>query len=290
MNKLKLISIIFVLGFIIGGVNYVTAANNNETGNTIIPDNFIGSTSVTWGGSLWDQGVAVEIDSEENVIMVGYSETTTGYNLTIVKYDSYFNYLWNVTSEIGELDEPHDVVIDNSDNIYIACSIWEGPTLDNQTTNVYILKYDSSGNHLWNQTWETLTHEIPLAMTLDGSSNLYVTGSSTGTLGTTFILKYDVDGVFLWNNSYGEFANVVANDIAVNSTDIFLTGYIEYPYMTQLFLSKFNSVGDNTWNKTLGGFGTVDIGKGLIVTDEDIYIVGQTESLANYLTDSIILK
>ncbi|MHA1555977.1 MAG: DUF4332 domain-containing protein, partial [Candidatus Heimdallarchaeota archaeon] len=38
------------------------------------------------------------------------------------------------------------------------------------------------------------------------------------------------------------------------------------------------------------GFGTVDIGKGLIVTDEDIYIVGQTESLANYLTDSIILK
>ena len=59
MNKLKLISIIFVLGFIIGGVNYVIAANNNETGNTIIPDNFIGSTSVTSGGSLLDQGVAV---------------------------------------------------------------------------------------------------------------------------------------------------------------------------------------------------------------------------------------
>ncbi|NHJ49575.1 MAG: DUF4332 domain-containing protein, partial [Asgard group archaeon] len=82
----------------------------------------------------------------------------------------------------------------------------------------------------------------------------------------------------------------VAYDIKVNNTDIYLTGYIEYPYMKQLFLGKFDSVGTNVWAETLGGPGTEDIGKGLVVTGEDVYVVGQTESLANYLTDTITLK
>ncbi|NHJ48541.1 MAG: hypothetical protein FK733_12220, partial [Asgard group archaeon] len=284
-KKITRISIVIALGFLLTFVSSLTAANNNDIYDDMTAENYIGSTTVTWGDSLLDWGAAVGIDSDENVVIVGYSETEVGYNLTVVKYDSYFNYLWNTTWEIDKLDKPQDLVIDGSDNIIITGSIWQGPT-----KNVFILKYDADGILLWNETWVTNTFDEPYGIDVNSGDEIYITGTTTSTTGTVFILKYDADGILLWNSTYGDYDQAVAYDIKVNNTDIYLTGYIEYPYMKQLFLGKFDSVGTNVWAETLGGPGTEDIGKGLIVTGEDVYVVGQTESLANYLTDTIILK
>ncbi|HUT81426.1 MAG TPA: DUF4332 domain-containing protein [Candidatus Bathyarchaeia archaeon] len=290
-KKIKLLTFVLLLSFLVS-VNYSLALQENISSSNLSANGLcISTTTVTWGGNGTDWGEAVAVDSHENIIIVGYSESISGNQVSVVKFDSYLNYLWNATWKINELDESRDLVIDSDDNIIVIGYEWQGPTIDNQTKNVFILKFSSAGNLLWNQTWQTLSYEDPYSIALDLNNDIYISGSTTGSLGSIFLLKYSSNGIFQWNNSYDGYEQAYAYDLVVNGTeDLYLTGMVEYPYMKQLLVAKFNATGYNNWTTTIGGFGTEDIGKGIALSGDDIYVVGQTESLADYLIDTILIK
>ena len=75
VRKITIISSVILFSFILSGIVYGNAATNNDFETDITTDNFIGSTTATWGGPYLDWGAAVDVDSEENIVMVGYSET-----------------------------------------------------------------------------------------------------------------------------------------------------------------------------------------------------------------------
>jgi hypothetical protein len=125
-------------------------------------------------------------------------------------------------------DYAHGVAVDTSGNVYITGQSYDG------VCNDYItVKYDSSGKELWVARYNGLAdnHDMPRAIAVDASGNVYVTGGSTveGRLGEGpydydyATIKYGADGTQLWvaryngpGDAYDE-ANAIALDKSGNA-------------------------------------------------------------------------
>ncbi|USN44960.1 MAG: SBBP repeat-containing protein [Candidatus Woesearchaeota archaeon] len=78
--------------------------------------------------------------------------------------------LWNRTLNLSDHVWFYDIAHD-SGNIYLVGGIENGVTPDMLT-----LKYDSSGNEIWNVTYDGGSYELGYGVTVDSSGNVYVTG------------------------------------------------------------------------------------------------------------------
>ena len=58
--------------------------------------------------------------------------------------------------------------------------------MDNITNSgeedIFVVKYDSSGNRQWTKQYGTSAQDIANALALDSSGNIYVTGQTTGNM------------------------------------------------------------------------------------------------------------
>lgn len=257
------------------------------------------------GGSDRDEAFSVTNDALGNLITVGYFQSPTiafdtitltnspggNSNIFIVKYNAIGNVIW--AKSIGGTDDdfPTAVTTDASDNI-IAVGFFYSPTItfDTITLNnagdrdIFIVKYDSSGNILWARSAGGSSSESVNSVAADTSGNLIVAGGfggSTITLGSItltnaggaydmFLVKYDKTGVALWAKSAGglncfDEAISVATDVAGN---IAVAGYFESPSITigattlanvggrDLFVARYSPLGAALWAKSAGGSNT----------------------------------
>ena len=122
---------------------------------------------------MTDNSYGVATDSQNNVIVTGYS----GTNYLIIKYDSNGNLLWP-TAVIGPSGIPHDVATDFQNNILV--------TGDNGT-----IKYGPNGNFIWDKPYPGTAD----AVATDSQNNIIVAGDS-GTI------KYDSNGNLLRQVDY----------------------------------------------------------------------------------------
>lgn len=138
----------------------------------------------------WTKDLAV--DTNGNLYVTGKSyDSLTSFDFLTVKYDTSGNQLWtrkyNGTGNAE--DEPTAIVLDDSGNIYITGS----STGVNGDLDFVTLKYDPSGNLLWTKRYHKEQNDIPSAIALDGSGNVFVTGQSyqSGTLYDYVTIKYN---------------------------------------------------------------------------------------------------
>ena len=108
-------------------------------------------------------------------------------------------------------DQAYDVVIDSSGNVY-ATGYTDGGLDSNSNSgqsDVFLVKYNSSGTKQWTKQIGTSTDDIARAIAIDNSNNIYVVGRTEGELDGNansgvayaqddamdfFILKYDSNG------------------------------------------------------------------------------------------------
>jgi hypothetical protein len=152
-----------------------------------------------------DQSLAVALDGEGNVYITGKSqesqedETVISHDYLTIKYDKSGTTQWMVRDEgpgTGN-DEALAIAVDSSGNVYITGKSETSMTL----ADIYTVKYDSSGQVIWQKRFDGPFHgpDEPAALAVD-SSGVYVTGFSTGeTTGADFYtVKYDSAGNILW--------------------------------------------------------------------------------------------
>ena len=180
-----------------------------------------------------DEPVQVVLDASGNAIVTGRSEGVgTGFDYATVKYDPKGAQLWVARYDGPEhgADQPAALAVDAYDNAIVTGS----STLSRKNVNYATLKYDPNGQQLWQAGYggSGQTEDIPYALALDPSGNVYVTGSSESSgsgldYGT---VKYTTDGVQCWVARYNGPANGddTARGIVVDHDDnVVVTGESE---------------------------------------------------------------
>ncbi|MHA1232776.1 MAG: SBBP repeat-containing protein [Candidatus Helarchaeota archaeon] len=157
-----------------------------------------------------DIGRAVGVDSQNNIYVAGTTEDGTGaLNVLLLKYDSNFHLIWNVSWGDSGDENVYDMCIDDEDNIYICGSIelMGG-------TQAFLLKYNSAGVLQWSRIWASYETECARSITMDSASNLIIGGYViNGGKKDVMITGFDLDGLQWWYEIWGGDGNDVCNGV-----------------------------------------------------------------------------
>ena len=292
---------------------YVTGFTHNSLdGNTYhgIRDIFITKYDTNgnrlWtvqpGTSGWDNGHGIAVDSSGNVYVTGDAEGSLDGNtphgvidIIITKYDTDGNRLWTVQPGSIDSDSGSSIAVDTSGNVYVTGQTWG--SLDGNTNNgeldFFITKYDTDGNYLWTVQPGTDAWDWGYGIAVDSSGNVYVTGTTEGSLdGNTsngyddiFITKYDTDGNRIWTVQPGSDSRDEGYAIALDSSgNIYVTGFTygeRYGNTNiggaDIFIMKFDSDGNRLLTVQSGPSGSSAYGYGIEVDSSgNIFVAGVT--------------
>ena len=142
-------------------------------------------------------------DNSGNLYITGYSETSGNKDIQTVKIDNTFTLAWVRDFDGEGLDDRGKAIgADNQGNVYMA-----GHTDKANGGSDYItIKYDASGNVLWQQRYRARNDEwkaeaSKLAVTPDGG--VIVAGTIfDGEMDNFMTIKYSADGKLEWEKEY----------------------------------------------------------------------------------------
>lgn len=196
------------------------------------------------GTPLWiehfsDGAIALDQHSDIYVTLGTSDAEDDSLVYTTIKYNSEGNALWTEQYQrsVPDYSLSSDITLDSHDNVYITGESMAGSSTA-QGFDYTTLKYDSEGQLLWTAHYETLgeDHVGALALTIDRSGNIYVTGPS-GTV------KYDNNGIEIWTldcATPGDYQNSGESIIVDELDNIYIAG--------KRGTSKYDSLGNQLWS------------------------------------------
>ncbi len=262
----------------------------------------------TGGGADYAQGIAS--DASSNVLVTGYfqSATITFGNITlanadnsgssadifVVKYDASGNVLWAQRAGGTGYDVAYSVSTDANGNIFVTGYFLSQSIVFGNITlytaggyNIFIVKYDPSGNVLWAKREGGPNDEFGIDVQADPAGNVLLTGSfndPTVTFGSTtlfnadntgnsmdlFVVKYNSSGNVLWAKRAGGSSDEWGQSINTDTSgNVLVGGYfasasISFGSSTltnadnsgntfDAFTAKYDAAGNVLWERSAGG-------------------------------------
>ncbi|MFZ1853078.1 MAG: SBBP repeat-containing protein, partial [Nitrosomonas sp.] len=149
-------------------------------------------------------GLSIAVDVSGNVYVAGFVwNGSSSIDYLTLKYNSSGVQQWvNIHVQVGT-GVAFSLAVDGSGNVYVT-----GYSLDEVSGNdgYLTIKYNSSGSFQWGTKYNGTGNGADTAYSLavDGSGNVYVTGSSSGLgSGTDYAtIKYNSSGVQQWVQRY----------------------------------------------------------------------------------------
>jgi len=181
-------------------------------------------------------------------------------------------------------DAASAIAVDGSGNVYVTGHSDGGWTGVDYAT----IKYYPNGDTAWVRRYNGPgnSYDYAQAIAVDGSGNVYVTGSSDGswTFRDYATIKYYSNGDTAWVRRYNGLGNLddVAWDISVDvSGNVYVTGYSVVRESTQYHdyaTIKYYPNGDTAWVRTYNGPGNLGDYAVAIAVDGsgNVYVTGQT--------------
>lgn len=284
--------------------------NTDSTGITydIFVAKYDGSGNIDWakrfGTPEHEVGYSICADTAGNIYFTGsfsgpvitfdtitLNNNSPGYpDCFIVKFNTNGNIIW--AKNVGGLgaDVGKSIKVDITGNIYVTgtfnsstISFGNNTLTSSGNTNIFVVKYDSTGNALWAKSASETSSGIVNNICVDVFGNVFIIGffdQPTITFGAftltnaavyrsdIFIVKYDVFGNVIWAKSASGSDNDSGYGINTDTNgNAYLTGYFMSPSLsfdtitllnvnntnTDCFLVKFNTAGNVIWAKSFGG-------------------------------------
>ncbi len=221
------------------------------------------------------------------------SSTSGSNDIYIAKFDSDGNYIW--AKGIGSTgdDRGNEILIHSSGDILLTGNFNNtvdfdpGAGVSSLTSfgsgDIYIAKYDGSGNYLWAQQIGGAGIDDVRDIALDDAANIFITGNFAGTSdfdpgagsasvtsagwGDIFIAKYDATGNYLWAKQMGSTGFDNGTAVSIDTLgNLFITGTFNNTvdfdpgggvvnYTAALgagsYFGKFDTDGNYVWVKPL---------------------------------------
>ncbi|MFW9820040.1 MAG: SBBP repeat-containing protein [Candidatus Thorarchaeota archaeon] len=234
-----------------------------------------------WGGTSADYGRGGVITDDNGFIYITgqtYSFGSGGYDIFIMKYDTYGNLIWRRYWGTSTNEIAHDITLDSSGDIYITG--YQGSS----GYNILLLKYDSNGNYQWHAIWGPAVFNEGFGVVVNHNGDIYVTGRTTDDF---VLLKYSSTGNLIWDKIN---TNLCGGDCIVIDTTgfIYISGRVDAS--SNKYLSKFNSNGILISNHFWGGADIAEVKDMVIDRSSNFYITGCTEFNEARNNDAYIIK
>ncbi len=239
---------------------------------------------------------AITVDRSGNVYVAGgMFRGTSGYNITLVKYDTAGVPQW--MSEFNGIGDDADVAtaiaLDTSGNIFVTGYSFRGPAALN--FEMVTIKFTPAGDSLWVRRFNGTgaQDDRAFALAVDTAGNAYVGGylnniSLGNVYGQDYItIKYAPDGTQQWAAQLDLFEACV-NALAVDPAgNVYITGAGTdgTPANTGI-TAKYGPGGGLLWSK-----GTpAQIATGLVLDDSDnVYVTGYGQGVTGFY-DFVTMK
>ncbi|MFH1514519.1 MAG: SBBP repeat-containing protein [bacterium] len=224
----------------------------------------------TWGtdkvSASSDYAYGVATDSSGNIYVTGSFNETVDFDpgpgidehttngsadIFLSRFDSNGNFVWARTWGGLSYELGLSVATDGSGNIYVTGYYEETVDFDpgsgeewhtsNGARDIYLSKFNSSGNFIWVRTWGGTETDMGNDVVTDNLGNIYVTGRfrdvvdfdpgpgedehiSNGSL-DNFLSRFNSNGGFIWARTWGGIQYDKSFGVATDDTgNIFVTG------------------------------------------------------------------
>jgi hypothetical protein len=269
------------------------------------------------GGTTEEQALGVATSSFGQVVITGYFTGTAGFGMGslvslgdndvfIARYDSLGAPDGSVSAGGDSSDVATDVAVDANGNIAVVgqfegtADFGSGPHASQGDDDIFVMVIDGvDGAGIWSRAGGSAGQDFGNGVAVDGSDNVLITGSFTGTVdfgggpiasnggADAFIVKLDEDGDFGWARSFGGLLDDQANGIAVDPANgvvvagAYQSATIDFPGdtlvnggLSDLFLAEYTAAGDYVTAAGEGGVG-FDFATDVDVTGlEPIFVSG----------------
>ena len=220
----------------------------------------------TYDGTGNDEAYAVATDSNNNVIVTGFSEINGNIKCYTIKYDTYGTEIFHSISNKPNICKAYDVAVDSQNNIIISGCCYN----TNGHYDYYIAKYDSNGNEQWNKTYDSGGQDTAYGIAVDSNDNVVVTGQASSNY---YTIKYNKYGIEIWNKTYATFHEDCAKSVTIDLFDnIIVTGYVFTSNSRDWHTIKYDPDGVELWNRTYSN-GNYNSANGVTVDSENNVIV-----------------
>jgi len=282
--------------FVCGSGPFVSKYDSN--GNLLFRNDY----APTLGGGA--RGVGV--DGLGNIYLAGFyfgdidfgggtlSSVASLPDIFLVKLDSNGNHVWSKSFGGPDPDECYAMDVDTAGNVlftgfYTDTIDFGGGPLPATGADVYVVKYDAAGNHVWSQNFGPSAFGYGIAF--DGSGNVLLTGSATaidfggGTLSGSgeFVVKFTTAGAHVWSRRSG--ATVGQAIDADGAGNVLVTGHfsggvdfgggtLTSAGSSDIFVLKLDAAGNHVWSASYGDVSS-DAGQGIAADDAgNVFVTG----------------
>jgi hypothetical protein len=186
------------------------------------------------------------LDSAGNLYVTGTTwrkynfDGGTEFDYVTMKFDPQGNRLWTKHYDGNRMNDiPYDLALDASGNVYVTGGSLYIGVFNFAVDRIATIKYDTDGNQLWLQTYDTADRwgATGTGIDVDSQGNVFIAGNVTvatinahNTDHNIIALKYDVTGNLQWvvqhdtpiTHGGEDFDN--AERIHVNSQGVYVQG------------------------------------------------------------------
>jgi uncharacterized delta-60 repeat protein len=228
-----------------------------------------------------DYACAIVVDNSGNIYVTGQSDSTSKcYDYLTIKYSSSGDIQWcaRYNGPGNYNDYATALAVDASGNVYVTGYSYGSGTFGDYAT----IKYNASGVAQWVARYNgpANSRDEAIALAVDLSGNVYVTGYSWGTYDDYATIKYNASGVEQWVARYNGPGNSDdrATALAVDASgNVYVTGdsrgsgtSVDYATI------KYNASGVEQWAVRYNGPGNSGDGATALAVDElgNVYVTG----------------
>ncbi|MDP8314998.1 MAG: T9SS type A sorting domain-containing protein [Candidatus Celaenobacter antarcticus] len=201
------------------------------------------------GGSDWDGGYGITIDSDGNTYVTGYfRETATfgsysitsygGNDIFVAKMDANGNWQWATKAGGNSSDCGLGITIDDAGNTYVTgffyyytATFGSYSLTSDGNGDIFVAKMDANGNWQWATKAGGIDCDRAVGITIDDDRNTYVKGYFEGTANfgsnsltsdgnlNIFVAKMDANGNWQWaTKAGGNYSGGIYDDYGLGIT------------------------------------------------------------------------